>query len=54
MGQMKNAYLHRIILPERRKALVKPRSRCENNIKDDLKEIRCRGVNWFHLEQDKI
>jgi hypothetical protein len=26
----------------------------EDNIKIDLKEIVCAGLDWFHLAQDKI
>jgi len=30
-----------------------PRSRLENNIKEDLKEIGYEGVNWINLVQDR-
>jgi hypothetical protein len=39
--------------PERRRPLGRPRHRCEDNIKIDLKEIRWEGIDWIHLAQDR-
>jgi hypothetical protein len=33
--------------------LGRPRSRCEDNIKMDLREIGLEGVDWIHLVQDR-
>jgi hypothetical protein len=30
------------------------RNRREGNIKMDLKEIGCEGVDWFHLSQERV
>jgi phage pi2 protein 07 len=26
----------------------------EDNVKNDLKEIRCENVDWVHLTEDKV
>jgi len=39
--------------PEGQKLFGKPRRRCENNIKKDLKEIGKVGVDYIHLDQDR-
>jgi hypothetical protein len=32
--------------------LGRPRHRCEDNIKMDLKEVGCGGMDWIDLAQD--
>jgi hypothetical protein len=39
--------------PEAKKSLGRPRRRCENNIKIDLREMRWGGVDWINLNQDR-
>jgi hypothetical protein len=39
--------------PEGKRALGKPRSRREDTIKMDLKEVRCGGMDWIDLAQNK-
>jgi hypothetical protein len=48
--------VHRVLVgkPEGKKPLGRPRRRCEDNIKLDLREIRIDGANWIHLAQDKV
>jgi hypothetical protein len=39
---------------EGKRPLGTPRSRWEDNIKRDLKEIRIDGANWIQLSQDRV
>jgi hypothetical protein len=38
---------------ERKRPLARPRSRWEDNIKIDLREIAWGGMNWIDLAQDR-
>jgi hypothetical protein len=37
--------------PEEMKPLGRPRHRWENNIKMDLQEVGCEGMDWIELAQ---
>jgi len=39
--------------PEVKKLLGRPRRRWEDNIKMDLKEVGCEGMDWIQLAQDR-
>jgi hypothetical protein len=39
--------------PERKRPLGRPRCRWEDNIKDDLQEVGCGGMDWIELAQDR-
>jgi hypothetical protein len=39
--------------PEGKKPLGRPRHRWEDNIKIDLQEVGCRGMDWIDLAQDR-
>jgi hypothetical protein len=39
--------------PEGKRPLGKPRRRWEDNIKMDLQEVGCRGMDWIELAQDR-
>ena len=39
--------------PEGKRSLGRPRHRWENNIKMDLQEVECGGMDWIELAQDK-
>jgi hypothetical protein len=39
--------------PERKRPLERPRNRWEDNIKMDLQEVGCRGMDWIGLAQDR-
>jgi hypothetical protein len=38
--------------PERKRPFVRPRRRWEDNIKMDLQEVGCGGLNWIELAQE--
>jgi hypothetical protein len=39
--------------PEGKRPLGRPRHRWEDNIKMDLREVGCGGMNWIELAQDR-
>ena len=39
--------------PEVKRRLGKPRCRWEDNIKMDLQEVGCGGIEWIELAQDR-
>jgi len=38
--------------PEGKRTLERPMRRWEDNIKMDLQEVRCAGMDWIELAQD--
>jgi len=47
--------MHRVLVgkPEGRRPMGRPRHRWEDNIKMDLQEVRCGGMKWIELAQDR-
>jgi hypothetical protein len=39
--------------PEGKTSLGKPRRRWKNNVKIDLQEVGCRGMDWIDLAQNR-
>jgi len=39
--------------PEGKRALGRPRHRWEDNIKMDLREVGCGGMDWMELTRDR-
>jgi hypothetical protein len=46
---MRNAYKVQVGTSEGKRPLGRPRSRCEDNIKMDLREMTWKSVDWIHL-----
>ena len=46
--------VHRVLVgkPEGKRPLGRPRRRWEDNIKMDLQEVECGGMDWIELVQD--
>jgi hypothetical protein len=38
-----------VVKPGGKRQLGRPNSKCENNIKMDLKEIDLDGIHWIHM-----
>jgi hypothetical protein len=47
--------VHRVLMgkPERNRPLGRPRHRWEDNIKMDLQEMECEGMDWIDVAQDR-
>jgi hypothetical protein len=47
--------VHRVLVgkPEGKRPLGRPRHRWEDNIKMDLQEVGCWGMDWIELAQDR-
>jgi len=53
MGERRDVYRVLIGKPEGKRPLGRPRRRWENNIKMDLYEVGCGGMDWIELAQDR-
>jgi hypothetical protein len=53
MGEKRNAYRLLVGKPEGKRPLGRPIRRWVDNIKMDLLEIGCSGVDWIGLAQDR-
>jgi hypothetical protein len=53
MGGSRGIYRVGVGKPEGKRPLGRPRLRWEDNIKMDLQEVRCGGMNWIELAQDR-
>jgi hypothetical protein len=52
-GERRGAYGVFVGKPEGRRLLERPRRRWKNNIKMDLYEVGCEGMDWIDLAQDR-
>jgi hypothetical protein len=52
MEEMRNAYRIVVGKPEGKRPLGRPTRRWEDNIKMDLREIGCSGMDWINLARD--
>jgi hypothetical protein len=53
MGEGRGAYRILVGRPEGRRPLGRPKRRWEDNIKVDIREVGCGGMNWIELAQDR-
>ena len=53
MGERRDVYRVLVGQPDGRRPLGICRHRWEDNIRMDLQEVRCRGVEWIELVQDR-
>ncbi|KAJ4429379.1 hypothetical protein ANN_21536 [Periplaneta americana] len=53
MGESRNAYRVLVGRPAGKRPLGRPRRRCEDNIKMDLREVGYDGRDWINLAQDR-
>ena len=53
MGERRGVYRVFVGKPEGKRPLVRPRLRWEVNIKMDLEEVGCGGMDWIELAQDR-
>jgi hypothetical protein len=52
MGEGRGVYRDFVGKPEERRPLGRPRCRWGDNIKMDLQEVGCGGMDWIGLAQD--
>jgi hypothetical protein len=53
MGEGRGVYRVLVGKPEGKRSLGRPRRRWEDNIKMDLQEVGCGGMDWIELAQDR-
>ena len=53
VGERRGVYRILVGKPEGKKPLGRPRRRWEDDIKVDLQEVGCGGVDWFELAQGR-
>jgi len=53
LGERKGVYRVLVGKPEGKRPLERPRGRWEDNIKMDLQEVGCGGMDWIELAQDR-
>ena len=53
MGEGRDFYRMLIGKPEGKRPLGRPRRRWEDNIKMDLEEVGCGGMDWMEVAQDR-
>ena len=53
MGECRGVYRNLVGKSEGKKPLGKPRRRWEDNIKMDLQEVGCEGMDWVDLVKDR-
>jgi hypothetical protein len=53
LGEGRGMYRVLVGKPEGTRQLLRPRCRWEHNVKTDLQEVGCGGMDWIELAQDR-
>ena len=53
MGERRGLYMVLVGIPEGKRPLGRPRNRWKDNIKMDLQEVGCGGMDWIELAQER-
>jgi hypothetical protein len=55
VARMRGSGVYRVLVgkPEGKRPLGRPKRRWEDNIKMDLQEVRCGGMDWIERAQDR-
>jgi hypothetical protein len=53
LGEGRGVYRVLVVKPKGKRPLGRPRRIWENNIKADLQEVGCGGMDWIELAQDR-
>ena len=53
MGEKAGIYRVLVGIPEGKRPLGRPRRRWEDNIKINIQEVGCRGMDWTELAKDR-
>jgi hypothetical protein len=53
LGEIRGVYRVLVRKPEGKRPLGRPKCRWEDNIKMDIQEVGCGGMDWIELAQDK-
>jgi len=53
MGESRGIYRVLVGKPEGKRPIVRPWRRWDDNIKMDLREVGCKGMDWIELSQER-
>jgi hypothetical protein len=53
MGKKRNVYSVLVGKPQGKRPLGRPRRRWEDNIKIDVQQVECWGMDWIDVAQDR-
>jgi hypothetical protein len=53
LGEERGVYSVLVGKPEEKRLLGRPRRRWENNVKMDLQEVGCGGMDWIEVAQER-